>query len=156
MKEIYGNLLDYTNGIIAHQVNCRNQIGAGVSGAILKKYPVVGEAYHKEFENVKNSDDLLGNVHLVRINAQLTVANLFTQLDYGNAKVTGKVYTNVDLLIAGLRYLCKAFPGREIYIPGYIGCDLAGANWREVREKIADLPLNVVYLADKTGDNLVI
>lgn len=146
MKEIYGNLMDYTEGIIAHQVNCRNAIGAGVSGAILKRYPEVGEAYHKEFKNVSNYDNLLGNVQLVRINDKLSIANLFTQLEYGNAAKTGKVYTNVEFLVTGLEYLCKAFPGRDIYIPGYIGCALAGANWEDLKERIKDLPLNVVYL----------
>lgn len=148
MEEIYGNLMDYTEGIIAHQVNCRNEIGAGVSGAIIKRYPEVEEAYHQAFQQVKKQDDLLGNVQLVQINDKLTVANLFTQLDYGNASVTGKVYTNVELLVANLVYLCKAFPGRNIYIPGYIGCALAGADWNEVKEKIKDLPLKVVYLAE--------
>lgn len=149
MKELYGDLMDYTEGIIAHQVNCRNDIGAGVSGAIISKYPEAETAYRKEFERHENPDTLLGNVQLVRINDKLTVANLFTQLDCGNAAVTGKVYTNVDMLVAGLTYLCKAFPGRKVYIPGYIGCGLAGADWNEIKAKIRHLPLNVVYFLDK-------
>ncbi len=146
MRELYGDLMDVSKGIICHQVNCKNEIGAGVSGAILKKYPMVGDAYHEHFQGIEDWDNLLGDIQYVKITPDLTVANLFTQCDYGNSAVTGKVYTDVNLLVSALSDVCRQHPESDVYIPGYIGCALAGANWEEVREKIRNLPLTVVYL----------
>lgn len=44
------SVLDVTDGIICHQVNCQNVMGAGIARAIYEKYPKVKELYHKRCE----------------------------------------------------------------------------------------------------------
>lgn len=40
------NILDVTEGIIIHQVNCQNVMGAGVALQLSRKYPIVKQEYH--------------------------------------------------------------------------------------------------------------
>lgn len=42
---VHGNLLDIESGIIAHQVNCKGVMGAGLAKQIRLKYPIVYQAY---------------------------------------------------------------------------------------------------------------
>ena len=92
MKYITGNILDIKSGTIVHQVNCRNVIGAGLSGQIIKKYPKVESAYHWLFTKY-TANELFKHWQAIPITDNLTIINLFTQFDYGNSAKTHKVYT---------------------------------------------------------------
>lgn len=46
MDIITGDLLNITSGVIAHQVNCQNKMGAGVAKALYQRYPAVKSSYH--------------------------------------------------------------------------------------------------------------
>ena len=139
MKVIEGDILNIKNGVIVHQVNCQNAIGAGVSGAIIGKYPQVETAYHY-LCRFKKPKDLLGSFQSIRIDRGLEIINLFTQLDYGNSKKTGKVYTDMPLLIKQLHTICHARKDKvTIYVPYGIGCGLAGGDWTEIEKGCADL-----------------
>lgn len=125
-------------GIICQQVNCQNTIGAGLSGAIGKAYPVVNEKYHEAFTKAKK-EDLFGKVQLVKVEEELYIANLFTQFYYGNSKKTHQCYTDTDKLINAIDKLAEKSPDKSIYIPAYIGCGLAGGNWSEVTGRLFSL-----------------
>lgn len=86
IKEINGNILDSTEGIMVQQVNCRNVMGAGLAKAIYDKWPNVKSEYHK-FCMQYEPGDLLGKVLYVDVTPNQIVANVFGQLDYGRKKL---------------------------------------------------------------------
>lgn len=143
------SITDVTYGIIVHQVNCQNKMGAGVARTIYEKHPRVKEDYHKYCSDFKNPKALLGELCYTVLGENLCVISIFSQEFYGNSKTTGKCYTNQDLLIARIIYICEKHAKMPVYIPEYIGCGLAGGNWDYVRSELrkANLPnLGIVSL----------
>ena len=55
MTTIKGDLLEITEGIICHQVNCQRVAGAGLALQIRKKWP-------SWYESFKNDHPWLGNL----------------------------------------------------------------------------------------------
>ena len=53
IKVVKGNLLDATEAIIAHQVNCQKKMNSGVAKAIREKYPIVFDIYHQDPHQVE-------------------------------------------------------------------------------------------------------
>lgn len=154
MRTEIGNIADVNRGIVVHQVNCRNRIGAGVSGAIIEKWPKVAAAYH-ELCGTKPATELLGTVQYVTIREPdrlgmngLKVVNLFAQLDYGNARKTGCVYTKLVSLVKGILRVCYENPDQTVYIPHGIGCGLGGEEWVNVWRWLYDVP-NLVEMKYK-------
>ena len=131
MNIITGNITEM-KGIICHQVNCRNRIGAGVAGAIIKKWPEVEEAYHSVFEaGLDPKKDIFGNFMPARLADGTIVYNVFTQFYYGNAMKNGRIYTDMDKLISNIKVICDTHKDETVYVPYGIGCGLAGGNWDE-------------------------
>lgn len=143
---ITGDITSIKNGIIVHQVNCQNKIGRGLSGQIIRLYPLVRQAYHNAFSR---KTDPFGHIQYVHITRDLIVANLFSQRDCGNPKRTGKIYTDIDALVEGLTTICTGYPNEKIYIPYNIGCGLGGESWDRVYDRIKDLNLIIVKLPDR-------
>ena len=133
-------ILDVKEGIIAHQVNCCNTIGAGVSRAIITRYPKVEGAYH-EMCNKKGKDGAFGMIQTIRVGENLVIANIFSQKDFGNSKKTGIVYTDMNLLTESLKYLLKT--NSKVYVPQYIGCGLAGGDWHEFLKLMKDTDIHI-------------
>lgn len=146
METIRGSITDIESGIIIHQVNCRNRIGAGVSCAIITKWPEVEAAYHKLCES-RQPENLFGRRQTVEIRYSpyntlpgITIVNLFSQMDYDDSAKTGIVYTDSRALIKGILKTCYENPDKDVYIPYRIGCGLAGGNWDEISAWFADVP----------------
>lgn len=155
MNYIKGNILDIEKGVIIHQVNCMGKIGVGLSGQIIKKYPEVENSYHMFLSTFKDPRLVLGEWNYVSIiGKNLTIVNLYSQLNYGNAYKTHKVYTDIISLVKGLRDICESYfkiyddenSYTRIYIPYGIGCGLGGERWKRVEPLINHLPLTVVKL----------
>lgn len=141
---IKGSITDVTEGIVVHQVNCRNRIGAGVSGAIIKKWPKVELEFHRLSQKTAPVH-LLGQTQFIKISEPimenqhgLTIVNLFSQLNYGNSTKTGVVYTDIKALVTNILKICYENPNVPVYIPYGIGCGLAGADWNEVSSWLKD------------------
>lgn len=120
--------------VIAHQVNCKGVMGAGLAKQIRSRYPDVYTSYKKA---CNTQTDLLGKVQLVAT-PDCRVANLFSQSDYG----TGKCYTNYEALtmcLIKLRYRMEVLGLKELGLPYGLGCGLAGGNWKIVYEIIRDV-----------------
>lgn len=148
MRIIKGDITNVKNGIIVHQVNCQNKIGAGVSGAIIKKWPVVAERYRDICAYCKPAE-LLGACQYVIVRpsgvdpenpTELKVVNLFSQFNYGNSVKTDVVYTNLKCLVRGVLKVCYENPEETVYVPHGIGCGLAGADWSEVSSWFETIP----------------
>ena len=106
MKVIEGDITDIVKGVIVHQVNCQNVIGAGVSGALIRKYREVKTSYHDVFRN-ENPFYLFGKFREVAVTEDLLVVHAFSQFGYGNAAKTGKVYTDMEKLEKSFRMSVK-------------------------------------------------
>ncbi|WP_223249514.1 macro domain-containing protein [Bacillus sp. NMCN6] len=84
IKTVDDNILEASEDIICHQVNCKGVMGAGLAKQIKSKYPNV----HKEYKQLctEQGDDLLSSVQLITTNDGKTIANLFAQTGYGRKK----------------------------------------------------------------------
>ena len=128
-------------GILVQQVNCRNEMGAGLAKAIYEQCPQVKEDYHNSFKD-KSAEELFGTYRLIDTGSGLKIANLYTQFDYADSakpETMGKKYTDVDKLINVIKKLSEDYPDETIYIPYRIGCGLAGGDWTEVIERLNSL-----------------
>lgn len=127
IKIIQGDLLDATENIIGHQVNCRAKMASGVAKEIRAKYPEVYGMYMTHSSS-KSADMLLGDLQIVVVGEHKYVANLFGQRDYG---YDGRQYTSYDALeLALIKLVEQAKPhGLSVALPYKIGCDRGGGDW---------------------------
>lgn len=136
---VNGNLLDATQKIIAHQVNCFT-MGSGVAKQLMDKWPQVSDC-HRIMCNVyeNNRKDLLGNCQFIGITPDKIVANLFGQYNYGTKRDT--VYTDYEALSKAFELLSLKAKGMEasIAMPYGIGCGLAGGDWKIVEKMIDEI-----------------
>ena len=67
IKIVEGNILDATEDVMVHQVNCIGIMGGGLALEIRKKYPEVYYSYLRFIEG-KGNYPLLGSVQTVLCN----------------------------------------------------------------------------------------
>lgn len=129
VQVINKDILTVTDGLIAHQCNCKGVMGAGLAKGIKDKYPSVYRYYRETYL----TDGLrLGEVQILRVSNDLYVANLMAQDEYGK----DKQYTDYGALSQCLTYLHQFAEGNKevnIYLPYGIGCGLAGGDWSVVK-----------------------
>lgn len=149
------DLLTVTNGIIAHQVNCKGVMGGGIALQIRKKYPLVYETYMRQHAMGGIS---LGLFQPVEIKAgSLYVVNMAGQDTYGR---TG-IHTNYEALSKCLEELYtfgqeKSLP---IYLPMFIGCGLGGGDWGRVSgiiEEVCPIAIICKYPGSDTKGGFVV
>lgn len=142
MQIIEGNILDITEGIICHQVNCQGVFNAGLAKQIRKKYPKAYELYMRRHQ--KGGGWHLGDYQIVLVTNALSIVNLAGQDDYGN---DGRCYTNYSYLESAIRKLRDYIAGDEkIYLPYKIGCGLAGGDWNIVSQIINEVVPNAIIV----------
>ena len=131
------SILEVTDGIVCHQVNCQNVMGAGIAKALYEKYPKVKELYHKRcgmYTNQKErSDALYGHYQLVKITDTLFVANIFSQDKFGNGPKRGIQFTNPEYLVSSIADIALNNPEKIVYIPEGIGCGYGGGDWNQIK-----------------------
>lgn len=150
MLHKYQSILDVTSGIICHQVNCQNVMGAGIAKAIYEKYPKVKELYHKRCEMYPNQKErsaaLYGHFQIIKVSDTLMVANIFSQDKFGNGPKRGVQFTNAEYLIDSIANIAKQFPEKKVYIPEGIGCGYGGGDWEEIETKLNNLRLSNIHI----------
>jgi len=109
-------------GIIAHGVNCRGVMGAGVAGAIARTWPRVKREYLK-------GPWPLGEIQVVEVTPNtLYVANCFTQVDYGRDRT--KRYANPRAIHQALDRVFGLADARHLpLVMPRIGTGLGGLDW---------------------------
>ena len=125
-----------TKGVILHQVNCQDKMGAGVAKALYTKYPKIKEEYHKLAKIYTTPEERLGILQPVVISKDLIIYNSYSQLNYGrNPNIK---YTDELLLINNLYKLDKYAKEKNLpaYVPKYIGCGLGNGNWNTIKNFI--------------------
>ena len=128
-----------SEGIIAHQANCRGVMGAGVAKQIKEKLLPADE--FKKYQDTckyRNPEDLMNGEILVHgtYSEKQLVVDLFAENE-----PTGKgLDTDYVALYKAFETLKKMVSKCDhtmpISIPGYIGCGLAGGDWDYVFTKI--------------------
>lgn len=135
IKEKKGNLMEAKESILAHQVNCKGRMGAGVAKQIRKR--LLLEHQYQQYRRAcrEYGADLLGICELVETESGKLVANLFAEDD-----PTGRgLDTNYVALEQALKSLRHQAKGRSISLPGYLGCGLAGGDWEIVYPMICEV-----------------
>jgi O-acetyl-ADP-ribose deacetylase (regulator of RNase III) len=137
---VKGNLLDATEHIIAHQVNCQRKMNSGVAKAIREKYPEVYEKYQNTIPQLGFVDTIFvvkPDIHFIN--------NMYSQDKYG---YDGKQYTDYE----AFRECCKTIVKNckksklSVAMPYKIGSDRGGADW----DKIMDILLEEFTDVDLT------
>ena len=141
-----GNLLDATETIIAHQVNCQRKMNSGVAKAIREKYPVVFDVY-------RDTKPQLGLTHFIDLNDEGNihyVVNMYSQDTYG---YDGKQYTDYNAFRECCKRivdLCRCYPDYSVAMPYKIASDRGGADWDKIMdillEEFADVNLTLYKL----------
>lgn len=154
MIHVNGDLLKAPFQFIAHQVNCRGVMGAGIALQIKNKYPEVYNAY-KVFCNINTTKPPLGKSLCVWTKDNHCIINVFGQLGYGRAQQQ----TDYDALYSGFAMAAEEIRntflnGNPCYqipiaIPYGIGCGLAGGDWEKVEEILKLIEKNhcVLFIA---------
>lgn len=136
-------LFGIEKGIVCHQVNCQNVMGAGIAKAIADAYPIVKTEYHRRcamYESqAKRTEALYGHYQLVKVDDGLYVANIFSQDKFGNGPKRGVKFTNEDYLVKNIRALAERYPNLTIYVPIGIGCGYGGGNWGTISKRIEEI-----------------
>lgn len=135
IKIVEGDLLQASENILAHQVNCMGVMGSGVARQVRGKHPNVFEAYKEKCQKPYHIN--MGRCQVVQIGQNRYVANLFGQYKYG---VVG-VHTSKESLYQSLCLLRDFAEERNfsVALPYKIGCGRGGGNWDEVYKIIQDI-----------------
>lgn len=117
-------------GIIMHQVNCQNVMGAGVAKVLYTKYPKIKAAFHQMAETAayNTPKKRFGLVQPITITPELIVLNSYSQLYFGRNK--NIKYTDESKLITNLQKLDNYAKEKNLpaYVPERIGCGLANGD----------------------------
>ena len=144
----HGNILEATENIIVHQVNNLGIMGAGLALQIKNKWPDVYTEYKKyihQMNTIKSTKHtLIGSIHLVPINNNQVIINMFSQNGISRTKRT----TDYDAMEQCFKQIQKIIQetNHTVAIPYKIGCGLAGGDWNIVQNLIEKyLPNATIY-----------
>ncbi|ETT41472.1 MULTISPECIES: macro domain-containing protein [unclassified Paenibacillus] len=130
---VNGDLLEASEDILGHQVNCQGVMGSGIAKILRDRYPNLYPEY-KKYCDQYTPDGLLGHCQLVQTGAKYT-ANLFGQLNYGRSKTRYTDYAALEQALTTLKTEAQA-KGLSVALPYNIGCGLANGEWSVVEEMI--------------------
>ena len=141
---------------ILHQVNCQNAFGAGFAGYISKHAPHTKQDYHNWCKahakrGIKGAA-LLGMFCCSTFDKDVQIVHLFSQNFYGNSRKTGKCYTDYEAMEFGISNLRMNYPDSTIICPQYMGCGLAGGDWKivsQILKKYNVIPCDKIDLKNR-------
>lgn len=133
---IVGDALKTNTKLLAHQVNCKGVMGAGIALQIKEKlYNKMAYSFYSSACEEYGSK-LLGHVIFLPTTDGRMCANVF-----GENVPTGQgLDTNYEALRIGLQEVYKVSleKGWDVTIPGLMGCGLAGGDWNYVLHNIIE------------------
>ena len=126
-----GDILNATETVIAHQVNCRGVIG-GLAADIFAKWPDAGNDYKQLIERLPNAGILLGMPQLTGQQKDgHIIANLYGQYNPG-ADYRPYTLAKALMVLGGL----ARQDGWSVALPYKLSCGICGGDWDEVLEII--------------------
>lgn len=150
VKEITGDIVRDGQGIICHQVNYQGVMGGGVAASIRER--LLSDAQYREYQlycRTKRSS-ALGSVLYSRLKRSSVVANMFCQNAEPSQEGDFTNYGYMEKCFQDIRRHAESW-NYPVYIPGYIGCGIAGGDWVKVKwiiEQVfrnANVPVTIVY-----------
>lgn len=126
-----GDLLNATEKVIAHQVNCFG-IAGGLAADIFKKWPDAGNDYNQLCERIPVGAIMLGMPQLTGQQKDgHIIANLYGQF------APGADYnpTALERALTCLGSLARQ-AGWSVALPWKISCGICGGDWDEVQDII--------------------
>ena len=137
VRETLGDLLKYDADILCHQTNFTGVMGGGIAATIREE--VLTDSQYMEYQALceQLGEALLGTVQYLPAKDGKTIANLFSQNDWD----AGPVLTNYEALRACLNDV-ESYArehGSTVALPGFIGCGIAGGDWKTVRRIIEEV-----------------
>lgn len=122
--EIQGDILMCRTQVLAHQVNCRGVMGAGLAKQIADTYPRILRSYKIYCER----SNPLGTCLLTPTRNGPIIANLFGQENYSIIdRMTD--YRALERALCDLVIKMKINRLYTVSIPYGIGCGLGGGEW---------------------------
>lgn len=140
---VYSDLLSVSADYIAHQVNCRGVMGAGLALTLRRANPRLFPLYQRHCKKY-NPLDLLGKSFLCD-----NIISIFGQLNYGRDRSV--VYTDYSALHQAFSSIHERLPlDKSIAFPYGFGCGLANGDWNIVKQLIIDsFPGRTIYICHK-------
>lgn len=138
VKQVNGDILEFSENLLIHQVNCKGIMGAGLAKTIKNRYPEVFDDYKDAISLYNfNEDELLGSYTMTALVKDKFIVNLFGQNEFGN----DRRYTSYSALVIGLFAIFKRAKkyNYSIAIPYRMGCARGGGNWTYVYSYICML-----------------
>lgn len=154
--------LEYGKAVLMQQVNCQNEMDAGVAVVIDKLARKLFNAstielYHRVYAQEFAPAKQLGKTRDTADLPVLATVGVFVfSFSQWNCGSDGKHYTDDRMLVRNIKSICKDSaidldkPYERVYIPYKIGCGLGGGDWNYIYNQIKDIP-NLVILKRK-GD----
>lgn len=149
IREVSGNLLDSKANILCHQVNFEGVMGGGIALALKNRFMSEGQyrSYQAYCDGLR--EKALGTILYTQIDEKQYIANMFCQ----NSWAEQGALTNYDAMRRCFREIefAAARNHLSVAIPGFIGCGIAGGDWRIVTGIIKEIfhqsrvPVSVVY-----------
>lgn len=130
-----GNLLEATEDIIAHGVNCAGGFGSGVAGQIATKYPTARKYYLEKFRSREGWG--LGDVQIIGQTDGKEIANCATQFLYLPRDIKHADYSAIEKCMKRVKLFAQN-ETQSIAIPR-IGAGLAGGNWNIIKLILEDV-----------------
>lgn len=162
---IKSDIFDVDADVLAHQVNCRGAMGAGLAKQVRAIFPEAYTRYMGMCITYKlRPEKLLGTcqfVHLADIDEEdifsrrfnyKVVANCFAQLNYGTTQkqTDSNAFHLCMEKLAAFRINSKPV---TIAIPYNMGCGLAGGNWNSeiypIIKKVFENSENTLLICEK-------
>lgn len=157
--------LEYGKAVLLQQVNCQNEMNAGVAMAINKLAHKLFDVstvdlYHKAWNLIFNDNEFYSfkqtekMYHTTDLPLYVTDGVFIFSFSQWNCGTDGKHYTDDQRLVNNIKTACQdraissCEPYEKVYIPYKIGCGLGGGNWNYIYDQIKDIP-NLVILKRK-------
>lgn len=128
------------NIVLVHGCNCHNNMGAGIALRIKNLWP---QAYSADCLSNRGDVNKLGTYTLAVVEPNFVVVNLYTQYNYGGAKVN----LSYEALESGLRLMVDNVNSDSVIflLPAKIGCGLAGGDIKLTQPIIEKELINCEY-----------
>lgn len=130
--------------IIVHIVNDMNKMGSGVAKALYKKWSIVKEQYHAQFEYGEGFSKL-GDIQLVHVEKGLMIINMIAQHNIIPYEPIPIRYDALRECLTKITNLSFEYPNSTIHMPR-IGCGLAQGKWSKIEPIITEVLCDVNVL----------
>lgn len=139
LREIKGDVCQpYGPGLIIQIVNDLGAYGAGVSGAIAKRWKKA-EVEYKRWSQSKDKDFKLGSVQFVYLDPDFEIANMVAQRGLrGAGNPTPLQYDALAECLGKVSRYAKENNHKRVHAPKGIGAGLAGGDWEKIKKMMID------------------